>query len=80
MDSDKKVDFEVFKQKFLESLKKYDEIDHEKSTVQSLDIGSATYQIVIIVWAHSAYDEPIKTIIVQSALRIQKSLIPPATT
>ncbi len=71
MDLDKRLDFNIFKSKFLESMKKYDIIDSEKSNVETVDVGSLTYQIVMIVWAKSAFEEPIKTIIIQEALKIQ---------
>jgi len=78
IDLDKKVDFEEFKKRLLESLKKYDDIDVEKSRVESVDIASTTYQVVAIVWTRSAFEEPIKTIIIQNALVIQKDLTPPS--
>ncbi len=77
MDLDKRVDFEVFRQRFLESMKKYDNIDPEKSNVETVDIGSSTYQVVMIVWTRSPLEEPIKTIIIQNALKIQTDLTPP---
>ena len=75
MDLDKRLDFNLFKSKFLESMKKYDIIDSEKSNVETVDVGSSTYQIVMIVWAKSAFEEPIKTIMIQDALKIQHEMM-----
>jgi hypothetical protein len=36
----------------------------------------ATYQIAIIVWARTTFEEPIKTLIIQNAMKVQKSLTP----
>jgi len=74
MDLDKKIDFPDFKNRLLDALKKYEIIDSEKSTVESIDIGISTYQVVMIAWARSAFEEPIKTLITQEALKIQKDL------
>jgi len=75
MDLDKRLDFNAFKSKFLESMKKYDIIDSEKSNVETVDVGISTYQIVMIVWAKSAFEEPIKTIMIQDALKIQSDMM-----
>jgi len=39
-----------------------------------VDIGATTYQVVIIVWTASDQDEPIKTIVIQEAMKVQKEL------
>jgi small conductance mechanosensitive channel len=75
MDLDKRLDYNTFKSKFLESMKSRDIIDSEKSTVEIVDMGSSTYQVVMIVWAKSPFEEPIKTIMIQEALKIQKELM-----
>jgi len=75
MDLDKRLDFNTFRSKFLELMKKYDMIDSEKSNVETVDVGSTTYQIVMIVWAKSAFEEPIKTIMIQDALKIQSEMM-----
>jgi small conductance mechanosensitive channel len=74
MDLDKSLDYNLFKSKFLESMEKYKQIDSGKTKVEIVDIGSTTYQVVMIVWAKSAYEEPIKTIIIGEALKIQSEL------
>lgn len=79
VDLDKRIDFEVFKQRFFESIKKYEVIEPDKSRIETVDIGSTTYQVAIIVWTKSAFEEPIKTIVIQNALKIQTDLTPPAT-
>jgi len=75
MDLDKRLDYTSFKSKFLESMKKYEIIDSEKSNVETVDVGSSTYQVVMILWARSAFEEPIKTIMIQEALKIQNELM-----
>jgi small conductance mechanosensitive channel len=76
IDLDKGIEFAEFKSRMLEALKKHDGLDTEKSNVELIDIGTATYQVVVIVRAYSVHEEPIKTIIIQEALRIQKELTP----
>jgi small conductance mechanosensitive channel len=80
MDLDKKVDYETFKQKFLDAIKKFDAIEADRSTMETIDIGSTTYQVVLVVWTKSSFEEPIKTIVIQSALKIQAELTPPPKT
>ena len=80
MDLDKRVDYETFKEKFLESLKKYDNIIAEKSKVETVDTTISTYQVVMIVWTHSSIEEPIKTMIIQNAIKIQEELTPQSKT
>jgi small conductance mechanosensitive channel len=75
IDLDKKLDYNTFKSKFLDSIKKYEIIDAEKSSAEIVDVGSSTYQIVMIVWARSAFEEPIKTIMIQEALKIQHDMM-----
>ena len=70
------VRFSDFKSKMLEALKKHDDLDAEKSNVELIDISIATYQVVVIVRAYTVHEEPVKTIIIQEALRIQKELKP----
>jgi hypothetical protein len=76
IDLDKGIEFSDFKSKMLEALKKHDVIDAEKSNAELVDIGIATYQVVVVVRAYTVHEEPIKTIIIQEALRIQKELTP----
>lgn len=79
MDLDKKIDFQTFKQRLLDCLSAFKEIEAGKTTVETVDIGVNTYQIVIVAWAPSSFEEPIKTIIIQNALKIQKDLTPTAS-
>jgi len=76
MDLNKKVEFEVFKQKFLESLSSYNNIEVDRSNVQLADVGASTYQIIMIVWTTSIYEEPIRTIVIRNALKLQSELAP----
>ena len=76
VDLDKGIEFSDFKSKMLEALKKHDDLDAEKSNVELIDISIATYQVVVIVRAYTVNEEPVKTIIIQEALRIQKELKP----
>lgn len=74
MDIDKKIDYDRFKSKFLESQKKYDIIDAEKSSVEIVDVGATTYQIVIAVWTRSESEEPIKTLVIREGMRAQEEI------
>jgi small conductance mechanosensitive channel len=72
---DKRLNYDSFKSSFLESMKKYEIIDPQKSNVEIVDIGDDKYQIVMIVWARSAYEEPVKTLMIQEALKIQAEMM-----
>ena len=74
MDLDKRIDYNSFKSRFLEAVKKFDLIDAERSYVAIVDVGLNTYQIVMVVWAKATYEEPVKTIVIQEALKIQSEL------
>jgi len=74
MDLDKRIEYNNFKSKFLEAMKKFEIIDSERSYVAIMDIGAKTYQVVMVVWAKSTYEEPVKTIMIQEALKIQSEL------
>ena len=74
MDLDKRLDFNSFKARFLEAMRTYDYIDLQKSGVEIVDVGTLTYQIVMIVWARSVFEEPVKTVMIQEAIKIQKEL------
>ncbi|MGH2639880.1 MAG: mechanosensitive ion channel family protein [Rhabdochlamydiaceae bacterium] len=78
MNLDVRIDYSTFKSNLLELINKEQNamIDPGKSKVEIVDIGTATYQIVVIVWSRSAFEEPIKTIIIQNALIVQKDLTP----
>jgi small conductance mechanosensitive channel len=75
MDLDKRLHFDTFRQQFLASLANYEVIEAEKCRVEIVEIGSTTYQVVMIVWSSIAYEEPIKTIIIQNALKIQSDMV-----
>ena len=60
----------------LEALKGHDVLDAQNSAVELIDIGITTYQVVVIVHAYTVHEEPIKTIVIQEALRLQKQLTP----
>jgi small conductance mechanosensitive channel len=74
MDLDKRIEYNNFKSKFLEAMKKFEIIDSERSYVAIVDVGTKTYQIVMVVWAKVTYEEPVKTIMIQEALKIQSEL------
>jgi len=74
LDLDKRIEFATFKAKLLDPLLSYKVIDSERSSVEMVDIGATTYQVVIIVWTASDQDEPIKTIVIQEAMKVQKEL------
>jgi small-conductance mechanosensitive channel len=74
MDISKKVDYDKFKSRFLESQKKYDIIDAEKSSVEIVDLGATTYQIVITVWTRSEFEEPVRTLVIREGMNVQEEL------
>ncbi len=74
MDIDKKMDYGRFKSKFLESQEKYDIIDAEKTSVEIVDVGATTYQIVITVWTKSDSDEPVRTLVIREGMKVQEEL------
>jgi small conductance mechanosensitive channel len=76
MDLDLKVVYDDFKSRLLDSLKKYDDIDAEKSKVQIVDVGTTTYQVVIIVWTSIKFEEPIKTLLIQEGMKVRLELTP----
>jgi small conductance mechanosensitive channel len=71
MDLDKKIDFEKFKAKLLDSLAKYDTIDRERTTVEILVMGTTTYEIVVAVWTSNEFDEPVKTLVIREGLKAE---------
>jgi small conductance mechanosensitive channel len=76
IDLDKGIEFSDFKSRMLRALKKHGELESEKSDVELIDLGISTYQVVVIVRAFTVHDEPIKTIVIEEAIRVQKELTP----
>ena len=74
MDIGKKVDYDIFRSRFLESQRKYDIIGAEKSSVEIVDVGATTYQIVITVWTRSEFEEPVRTLVIREGMKIQEEL------
>jgi len=74
MDIERKMDYDGFKSRLLESLKKHDIIDAGKSSVEIVDVGATTYQIVITVWTRSESDEPIRTLLIREGMRVQEEI------
>ncbi len=74
MDLDKRKDYDKFRARLIESLKKYDIIDGERSSVEIVDVGATTYQVVIAVWTKSVFDEPIKTLMIREGMKVQEEL------
>ena len=74
MDLDKKTDYDKFKSRLLELLKKYEVLDAEGSSVEIVDVTVTTYQVVIAVRAKSNSDEPIKTLLIRDGMRVQEEL------
>jgi len=69
MDVDKQVDFDMFRSRLLESQKKIDAINSERSSVEIVDVGAATYQVVITVWTESKAEEAIRTLVIREGLK-----------
>ncbi len=76
MDLDKHVDFPTFSKRFIEAISHYEDIDASKSKVEIVDSASTTYQIVLIVWTKNRFEEPVKTVTIANALKIQAELTP----
>jgi len=77
MDLDKKLGYDEFKSRLLESLKKHDAVEAERSSVEIVDVGTTTYQVVITVWTKSEFEEPIKTLVIREAMKIREELTVP---
>ena len=74
LDLDKRVDFEVFSKRFLESIKGFEDLDASRSQVELADIGSTTYQVLLVVWTSNSFEQPVRTIMIRNALKIQADL------
>ena len=76
MDLDKqKIQFQEFRRRFIEAMKRHDDVvDPSQTNVEISDVGIPTYQVVMICWSRSAFDEPVKTIMIEEALAIQREL------
>lgn len=76
MDLDKGTDYNEFKKLLVSSFEKENSsIIPGRSKLEIVDIGGATYQIVISVWTKSTFEEPVKTFIIQAVLSVQESLL-----
>ncbi len=71
MDLDRKTDFDRFREGLLGSLKKHDEIDGQRSSVEIVGLGATTYEVVIEVWTKSEVDEPIRTLVIREGMKLQ---------
>jgi len=69
MDLDKNVDYDKFRARVLDSLRQYDVIDPERSSVEVVDLTTTTFQAVVSVWTKSADPEPIKTIVIREGMK-----------
>jgi len=76
IDVDKQYPFEKFKNELFASLqnKNYDVIENDKLSMDILDIGISTYQIVVIVWTKLKWEEPIRTLIIKEAIEVQRKM------
>jgi small-conductance mechanosensitive channel len=71
---DTKLDFERFRAGLLESLKKHDEIDGARSSVEIAGIGASGLEIAISVWTRSEVNEPISTMVIREGMKAQQAL------
>jgi len=76
LDLDKRVDYERFKEKLLDSLREEKLIDIDKSTVEIVDAGDTTYQVKLVVWARTSIVDPVRTLVFNKALEVQRQLEP----
>lgn len=76
MDVDKRIAFNDFRTELLLALKQVEgaQLTSERTTVEIVDIGISTYQIVISVWSSSEFDESVKTLVIQQAMSVQKEM------
>jgi small conductance mechanosensitive channel len=74
MDLDKSLDYSKFKVAVLESLRQYDVIDPERSSVEIVDLSTTTFQVVIAVWTKSPEHEPVRTIVIREAMKARDEL------
>jgi small-conductance mechanosensitive channel len=80
LDIDRRVSFEEFRSQLENSLKSTaDEagIHPQKVTIEMIDAGSGTYQVIIKVWARAEVEEPVRSLLLQKALEVLKRLTPP---
>jgi small-conductance mechanosensitive channel len=73
---DRRVPFAEFKSRLLQYLEKYDKIDVKNSRVEIVDLTDTSYQVVVIASSRSPFEEPIKTLIIQETLNVEKELTP----
>lgn len=71
---DKKLDYNKFRSRVLESFKKYDALATEKSSVEIVGSAATTYEVAIEVCTKSELDEPIRKIIIGEVLKAQEEL------
>ncbi|MHB8566909.1 MAG: mechanosensitive ion channel family protein [Nitrososphaerales archaeon] len=76
MDLDKNMQFNDFKEQLSALIKSRPNelIETSSLHVDLIDVALQTYQVVIWVWTRSVLEEPVKTILIQFALEIQKKL------
>jgi small-conductance mechanosensitive channel len=79
LDVDKKVDYTAFRPKMLDSLRRFEQVDAQKSKIETVDLGATTYQVAITVWTSNKDNDPLKTFIIQEAMRITKELATTST-
>ena len=77
MDLDKSIDYKEFRNELLTALQTRDKeaIIPEKTSVEIVDVGVSTYQVAITVWSKSTFEEPVKTLVIQSAMEAQNALL-----
>ena len=73
MDLDKGVDYSKFKPRLLQLLEeRRGAVEPEKSQVDIVDIGPDTVQVAITVWTTNSLEEPVKSIVIQEALKAER--------
>jgi small conductance mechanosensitive channel len=73
---DRGIDFEEFKAKTLDSLRKYAMIEVDRSSMDIVDAAETTYQVALVVWARVSEVPAVKTILFREALKVQEELTP----
>ncbi|MGI0078957.1 MAG: mechanosensitive ion channel family protein [Nitrososphaerales archaeon] len=75
MDLDKSTNYRDFRNELLGALKDKEVIVPERTRVEIVDVGVSTYQVAIMIWTRSSLEEPVKTLMIQSAMDAQTALL-----
>ena len=77
MDLEKRIDLNEFKSELASLLKSSGSeiIEPETLRVDITDVGQLTYQVVMLLWTKSMFEEPVKTVIGLNAMEAQRRVL-----